>query len=67
MLVPFGDHSLGNRQNALTYTATHDHVGDPHRMHACEAGDMLLIPAPETVPNGLKSFFSVFCAHNRIF
>ena len=60
MLYSFGDHPLGDRQYPLAYAATHDHVGDPHRMHACEACDMLLIPAPETVPNGLKSFFSVF-------
>ena len=51
MLYSFGDHPLGDRQYPLAYAATHDHVGDPHRMHACEACDMLLIPAPETVPN----------------
>lgn len=49
----FGNHPLGNSQHSLTYSASHDHVGDPYRMHACEACDMLLIPAPEAVSNGL--------------
>nr|DAJ38696.1 MAG TPA: hypothetical protein [Caudoviricetes sp.] len=65
MLVPFGDHFLGNRQNSLTYATARQHPPNPLGANLRKLSNAGSIPTPETVPNGLQPFFSVFraCIH----
>ena len=64
-LGSFGNNILGNCQNSLTYATARQHPPNPLGANLRKPSNAGSIPAPETVPNGLQPFFSVFraCIH----